>query len=329
MDSVPRTLSLSFNLTIVTVIVLLTGPQYTMKRTVVTCCQSVVRCVWALSSPRPSGAGGQRAAARRRRRTEWKQRCSPTHRLSRGRMFHPSGSSVSCGLCAALFISNKASNCPPSSPLSRTRPTGKRADSQRRPHFHSVPINRSPPRMFPSEWAEWRGGELLNQLDNTPLVLVSPPPPPFPPPSLPPSQCDLICLVISGLACSAQLHSKVKLDKGIGASPCKTASPWQLLEWAADWSRVWRRRRMRRMEGRREGGRGGGRNGVMKDDVPERKADNWLREAPSPEGSQWWRRKLFNVETMFNNNNNNNTVTQWSCSSLTSKFHLCVCVCVC
>lgn len=102
-------------------------------------------------------------------------------------MFHPSGSSVSCGLCAALFISNKASNCPPSSPLSRTRPTGKRADSQRRPHFHSVPINRSPPRMFPSEWAEWRGGELLNQLDNTPLVLVSPSPPPFPPPSLPPS----------------------------------------------------------------------------------------------------------------------------------------------
>lgn len=40
------------------------------------------------------------------------------------------------------------------------------------------------------------------------------------------------------------------------------------------------------MEGRREGGRGGGRNGVMKHDVPERKPDNWLREAPSPEGSQ-------------------------------------------
>lgn len=171
MDSVPRR---SAFLTIVTVIVLLTGPHYTMRRTVVTCCQSVVRCMWALSSPRPSGAGGQRAAARHRRRTEWKQRCSPTRRLSCGRMFHPSGSSVSCGVCAALFISNKASNCPPSSPLSRTRPAGKRADSQRRPHFHSEPINRSPPRMFPSEWAEWRGGELLNQLDNTPLLLVPP-----------------------------------------------------------------------------------------------------------------------------------------------------------
>lgn len=147
--------------------------------------------------------------------------------------------------------------------------------------------------MFPSEWAEWRGGELLNQLDNTPLLL-----PPAPPSraSPAPSQCDLICLVISGLACSAQLHSKVKLDKGIGASPCKTASPWQLLEWAADWSRV-------EEEGEEEdGGRGRWRNGVMKDDVPERKADKQLREAPSQEGGQWWRRTLFNVETKFDNN---------------------------
>lgn len=72
--------------------------------------------------------------------------------------------------------------------------------------------------------------------------------PPFPPlfhpsilstlPLLCAQPRDLICLVISGLACSAQLHSKVKLDKGIGASPCKTASPWQLLEWAADCRRV-------------------------------------------------------------------------------------------
>lgn len=147
MDSVPRT---STFVTIVTVIVLLTGPHYTMKRTLVTCCQSVVRSVCASARQ----AGGQRAAARhRRRQTEWKRRRSPTHRLSRGRMFRPSGSPVSCGLCA-LFISNKASNCPPSSPLSRTRPAGKRAGSQRRPHFHSEPINRSPPRMFPSDWAE-------------------------------------------------------------------------------------------------------------------------------------------------------------------------------
>lgn len=68
---------------------------------------------------------------------------------------------------------------------------------------------------------------------------------------------DLICLVILELACSAQFHFKVKLDKGIGDSPCKTTSPWQLLEWA----------RQRVEEGRRlEVGR-------VKD-VPERKVDN-------------------------------------------------------
>lgn len=51
----------------------------------------------------------------------------------------------------------------------------------------------------------------------------------------PHSQCpDLICLVIWGLARSAQVQSKVKLDKGIGASPCKTVSPWQLADWAED-----------------------------------------------------------------------------------------------
>lgn len=49
------------------------------------------------------------------------------------------------------------------------------------------------------------------------------PPPPSPSTLLPlcTQPRDLICLVISGLTCSAQLHSKVKLDEGTGASPCK------------------------------------------------------------------------------------------------------------
>lgn len=149
-------------------------------------------------------------------RTEWKQRCSLTQHLSCRRMFHPSGSSVSCG-SRAVFISNKASNCPPSSPLSRTRPAGSRTDSQQQPPSHPEPINRSPPRMFPSEWAAGRGGEGSYSTSLTTRLSSCPP--------ATPPQCDLICLVISGLACSAQLHSKVKLDKGIGASPCKTASP--------------------------------------------------------------------------------------------------------
>lgn len=61
--------------------------------------------------------------------------------------------------------------------------------------------------------------------------LPPPQPPPHPPPfcssglsALPPlcaQPRDLICLVISGLACSTQLHSKVKLDECTGASPCK------------------------------------------------------------------------------------------------------------
>lgn len=111
-------------------------------------------------------------------------------------------------------------------------------------------INDSPLRC-PHQTRQWTvqpGWQLLPLL---PLSL-----PPCPPPNhlsilstltlLCAQPRDLICLVISGLACSAQLHSKVKLDKGIGASPCKTASPWQLLEWAADCCREWRRREERR-----------------------------------------------------------------------------------
>ena len=140
--------------------------------------------------------------------------------------------------------------------------------------LHPEPINDSPPRMSWSGRAE----SCSAQVDNCSLSL------PSLHPSIPcrilstlPLLCaqprDLICLVISGLACSAQLHSKVKLDKGIGASPCKTASPWQLLEWAADCRREWRG------EGGQEKVVGGG----LKD-VPEREADtNSL--LPFPAGS--------------------------------------------
>lgn len=103
--------------------------------------------------------------------------------------------------------------------------------------LHPKPISDSPHRM---SWSE--------QAESCSAQLTTAPPPPSPPlfhpsilstlPLLCAQPRDLICLVISGLACSAQLHSKVKLDKGIGASPCKTASPWQLLEWAADCRRV-------------------------------------------------------------------------------------------
>lgn len=82
------------------------------------------------------------------------------------------------------------------------------------------PIRDSPSRMSWSEPTEsgsgWR-----------PPFPHPPCPPPFCPSSIStlPPLCaqprDLICLVISGLACSAQLHSKVKLDECTGASPCK------------------------------------------------------------------------------------------------------------
>lgn len=104
---------------------------------------------------------------------------------------------------------------------------------------------------------------------------------------------DLICLVISGLACSAQLHSKVKLDKGIGASPCKTASPWQLLEWAADCRREWRRREERGGEG----GEGGGWRMYLRGRQTPIHFSLFQRGVLCQEGSQLRRRKLFKVET--------------------------------
>lgn len=86
--------------------------------------------------------------------------------------------------------------------------------------LHPEPIRDSPSRM---SWSE--------PTESSSCWQLPPPLPPCPPPFCPssistlPPLCvqprDLICLVISGLACSAQLHSKVKLDECTGASPCK------------------------------------------------------------------------------------------------------------
>ena len=157
--------------------------------------------------------------------------------------------------------------------------------------LHPEPINDSPPRMSWSDRAESCSAR---------LTTVPPPSIPSLHPSIPcsilstlPLLCaqprDLICLVISGLACSAQLHSKVKLDKGIGVSPCKTASPWQLLEWAADCRREWRRREDRR--------RWGGWRMYLRGRQTPIHFSLFQRGVLCQEGSQLRRRKLFKVET--------------------------------
>lgn len=178
--------------------------------------------------------------------------------------------------------------------------------------LHPKPISDSPHRM---SWSE--------QAESCSAQLTTAPPPPSPPlfhpsilstlPLLCAQPRDLICLVISGLACSAQLHSKVKLDKGIGASPCKTASPWQLLEWAADCRRV------------EEEGREVCR---WEKDVPERKADtNSLLSFPqgrfvSRKGASYkdrscskWRQstRCYWGPTLY-------TTACWSLSSMSSQW---------
>lgn len=168
------------------------------------------------------------------------------------------GSYSACSSCGR-FISNKAFNCPPSWLF---HGHGQQQQSRLPSALPSIPSQLMILLLGCPDQTRQRAARPGWQL----FPLLPPCPPPIHPSILStlPLLCaqprDLICLVISGLACSAQLHSKVKLDKGIGASPCKTTSPWQLREWAADCSREWRRREERRRW------RG------MKD-VPERKAD--------------------------------------------------------
>lgn len=143
-----------------------------------TCCASIVCCRLEVNVPQFVAADGQNESSDARWRIASPAGGSFTHQAPPSAAARAHSSSLIRPLIAHhhhLFHGRGRRAAAPTPSVS--------------PPPHPEPINRSPPRMFPSEWAEWRGGELLKQLDNTPLLLppASPPPPSTPPPTLPPS----------------------------------------------------------------------------------------------------------------------------------------------